>query len=71
MQLYENRVRELNERLNSTSVDRFSSSQLQQDREEAQQKLEEARESRAKAQTELDDLKEEARKAGVSPGVFR
>ena len=71
MQLYENRVRELNERLNSTSIDRFSASQLQQDREEAQLKLEEAREARAKAQTELDELKEEARRAGVAPGVFR
>jgi chromosome segregation ATPase len=71
MQLYESRIRELNERLNSPSVDRFSASQLQQDREEAQQKLEEAREARAKAQTELDELKEEARRAGVSPGVFR
>lgn len=71
IQLYENRVRELNERLNSTSVDRFSAAQLQQDREDAQQKLEEAREARAKAQSELDDLKEEARRAGVSPGVFR
>jgi chromosome segregation ATPase len=71
MQLYENRIRELNERLNSPSVDRFSASQLQQDREEAQQKLEEAREAQAKAQTELDELKEEARRAGVSPSVFR
>ena len=71
MQLYENRVRELNDRLNSTAVDRFSASQLQQDREEAQQKLDEAREARSKAQTELDDLKEEARKAGVSPGALR
>jgi hypothetical protein len=71
MQLYENRIRDFNERLNHPSVDRFSAAQLQQDREDAQQKLEEAREARAKAQTELDEIKEEARKAGVSPGVFR
>jgi hypothetical protein len=71
--LYENRVRELNQRIrnNSGSGDNFYIAQLAQDRDEAQQKLEEAEEARDKARRELDNLLEEARRAGVPPGVFR
>lgn len=82
IQLYENRVRDLNQQIminsggkdksgNATGGDNFYIGQLRQDRDEAQQKLDEARSALAKAQTDLDTLKEEARRAGVPPGVFR
>lgn len=71
--LYENRLRELNQkiRVNSGSGDNFYIAQLSQDRDEAQQKLNEAQEARDTARKELDDLLEEARRAGIPPGVFR
>ena len=82
VQLYDNRVRDLNQQLSTnsggkdkkghnTGGDSFYALQLQKDREEAQQKLEEARAAQTQAQTELDALKEEARRAGVPPGLFR
>ena len=71
MQLYEIRVRELTARMNNTSGDRFSSGQAQQELQESQQKLNEARDARTKAQSDLDALRDEARRAGVPPGVFR
>jgi DNA repair exonuclease SbcCD ATPase subunit len=82
IQLYDNRVRDLTQRLmtNSggrdksgkpTGGDNFYNAQLQQDLEEAQQKLGEARAALLKAQTDLDTLRDEARRAGVPPGVFR
>jgi chromosome segregation ATPase len=72
-QLYENRVRDLNQRITNNSVtgDNFYITQIQQERNEMQQKLEEARAARLKAQTDLDNLLEEARRNGVPPGVFR
>jgi hypothetical protein len=72
-QLYENRVRDLNQRIsnNSGTGDNFYIGQIQQERNEMQQKLEEARASRLKAQADLDNLLEEARRNGVPPGVFR
>ena len=72
-QLYENRVRDLNQRIsnNSGTGDNFYIAQIQQERNEMQQKLEEARAARLKAQTDLDNLLEEARRNGVPPGVFR
>src|SRR5262245_60647752 len=81
-QLYENRVRDLNQRMLSnsggrdqsgrpTGGDNFYNLQLQQDRDEAQQKLNEARDASTKAQADLDALRDEARRAGVPPGVFR
>lgn len=72
-QLYENRVRDLNQRIsnNSGTGDNFYIAQIQQERNEMQQKLEEARAARLKAQTDLDTLLEEARRSGVPPGVFR
>ncbi|MEW6130820.1 MAG: hypothetical protein AB1757_27570 [Acidobacteriota bacterium] len=69
--LYENRIRSLNEMLTNPNRDRFSGSQLDQDRAEAQSKLEEARTAYAKAQDDLRKLFDDARRAGVDPGVFR
>ncbi len=73
VQLYENRVRDLNQRIsnNSGTGDNFYIAQIQQERNEMQQKMEEARAARTKAQTDLDALLEEARRNGVPPGVFR
>ena len=71
MQLYELRVNELRARMTNSSTDRFSAAQVQEELEAAQQKLNEARNARTKAQHELDALMEEARRAGISPGVFR
>ena len=72
-QLYENRVRDLNQRISSNSGtgDNFYIAQIQQERNEMQQKLEQARAARTKAQIDLDALLEEARRNGVPPGVFR
>jgi hypothetical protein len=82
VQLYDNRVRDLNQQISTnsggkdkngrnTGGDSFYALQLQKDREEAQQKMEEARAAQTQAQTDLDALKEEARRAGVPPGLFR
>jgi chromosome segregation ATPase len=82
IELYNNRVRDLNQQLatnssgkdksgRKTGGDSFFAGQLQKDREEAQQKLDEARGALAKAQSDLEDLRQEARRAGVPPSVFR
>ena len=82
VQLYDNRVRDLNQQIStnsggkdrngrSTGGDSFFGLQLQKDRDEAQQKLEEARAALSQGQTDLDALREEARRAGVPPGLFR
>ncbi len=73
VQLYDNRVRDLNQRIttNSVSGDNFYIAHLKEERDESQQKLEEARAARNKAYNDIDALKEEARRAGVPPGVFR
>jgi chromosome segregation ATPase len=75
VQLFENRVRDVAQQILSTGGqnrgDNFYIMQLQQDRDEAQQKLDEARAARSKAQEDLDGLMEEARRNGVAPGVFR
>ena len=73
VQLYENRVRDLNQRIsnNSGTGDNFYIAQIQQERNEMQQKMAEARAARTKAQNDLDVLLEEARRNGVPPGVFR
>ena len=82
IELYNNRIRDLNQQLatnssgkdskgHKTGGDSFFAGQLQQDREEAQRKLDEARGALAKAQNELEDLREQARRAGVSPALFR
>lgn len=75
IQLYENRVRDISQRLlmngGKKGGDNFYSIQLQQDRQDAQQKFDEARASLAKAQADLEALREEARRAGVTPDLFR
>jgi chromosome segregation ATPase len=82
IQLYDNRVRDLNQQMTTnsggkdksghrTGGDGYFAAQLQKDRDEAQQKLDEARTALSKAQTDLDALRDEARRAGVPPGLFR
>jgi hypothetical protein len=71
LQLYENRVRSLNEMITNPNKDRFSGAQLEQDRNEAQDKADEARAALTKAQADIDKLINEARAAGIQPGVFR
>lgn len=82
IQLYDNRVRDLNQQIStnsggkdkngrSTGGDSFFALQLQKDRDEAQQKLDEARAAQTQAQNDLYALREEARRAGVPPGLFR
>lgn len=75
IQLYENRVRDLQQHIllngGKKGGDNFYTAQLQQDKEEAQQSLDEARAARSRALSKLEQLMEEARRAGVPPGVFR
>jgi len=73
VQLYENRLRELNQQITNQSVsgDNFYIARLQQDRDEAQRQMTEAQAAYDKARADIDDLMEEARRAGVPPGVFR
>lgn len=82
VQLYDNRIRDLNQQITSnsggkdkngraTGGDSFFANQLQKDRDDAQQKLDEARAAETKAQNDLYALKEDARRAGVPPGLFR
>jgi hypothetical protein len=82
VQLYDNRVRDLTQQISAnsggkdkngrgTGGDSFFALQLQKDREEAQQKLDAARGEQTQAQTDLEALREEARRAGVPPGLFR
>jgi chromosome segregation ATPase len=75
LELYEYRVRDVSQRIlmngGKKGGDNFYVFQLQKDRDEAQQKLAEARAALTKAQTDLNALKEEARRAGISPDLFR
>lgn len=75
VQLYDNRVRDVSQRILQTGGkeggDNFYLAHLQQERQEAQQQLDEERAASMKARSDLDSLKEEARRAGVPPGVFR
>lgn len=75
LSLYENRVRDISQRIimngGKKGGDNFYMAQLQQDRAEAQAKMDEARAALSKAQADLDALKEEARRAGVSRDLFR
>jgi len=73
IQLYEDRVRDLNQRItnNSRTGDNYFIGRLQEDLSEAQKSLQEAQEAYDKSQADLDALKEEGRTAGVPPGVFR
>jgi chromosome segregation ATPase len=73
--LYENRVRDISQRIimngGKKGGDNFYIAQLQQDRADAQAKLDEARAALTKAQADLEALKEEARRANVSRDLFR
>jgi len=73
--LYENRVRDISQRIimngGKKGGDNFYMAQLQQDRADAQAKMDEARAALSKAQADLDALKEEARRADVSRDLFR
>lgn len=73
--LFDNRVRDVSQRILQTGGkeggDNFYIAHLQQERQEAQQQLDESRAASVKARSDLDALKEEARRAGVPPGVFR
>lgn len=73
--LYENRVRDVSQRIlmngGKKGGDNFYTAQLQQDRDDAQTKLDEARAALTKAQADLDALKDEARRADVSRDLFR
>jgi len=73
VKLYDDRIRELNQRIttNTRTGDNFFISQLQQQRADAQRDQDEARADYEKALRELEALKDEARRAGVPPGVFR
>jgi Zn-finger nucleic acid-binding protein len=57
--------------MNNPNADRFSNAQLQQDRDDAQASLQEAHDAKAKARSDLEDLMDEARRAGVAPSLFR
>jgi len=73
--VYENRVRDISQHILLTGGknggDNFYIMQLQQDQDEAQQKLNEAISARTSARNDLEALMEEARRNGVPPGVFR
>ena len=82
VRLYDNRIRDLNQQITANSSgrnssgkatggDSFFAAQLYKDRDEAQQKLEESRSAEVQAQNDLYALREEARRAGVPPGLFR
>lgn len=75
IQLYQNRVNDISQRIlmngGKKGGDNFYMLQLQKDRDEAQEKLDESRAALSKAQTDLENLKEQARRAGVTPDLFR
>lgn len=74
-QLYQNRVNDISQRIlmngGKKGGDNFYMLQLQKDREEAQQKFGESQAALSKAQSDLDALKEQARRAGVTADLFR
>lgn len=73
VQVYENRVRDIQQRILNTSGtgDNFTLSQLQQDKADAQRSLEDAQTTKTRASEKRDALVEEARRAGLPPGTFR
>ncbi|MEN3332672.1 MAG: hypothetical protein V7641_2037 [Blastocatellia bacterium] len=78
-QLYADRVRDIQQRiLNNGSSgpgkkggDNFMLAQLQQEKEEAQRNLDDAQSAKTRALEKREALIEEARRAGVPPGIFR
>jgi DNA repair exonuclease SbcCD ATPase subunit len=77
IQLYENRVRDLNQRILINSGgkgkggDNFFNMTLAQERDEAQRKLDQAIEAREKARRDLEALKQQARQAGLPLSIFK
>src|SRR5436853_4676878 len=79
MKLYEDRVRDLQQRILNTGStgpgkkggDNFTIAQLQQEQEEAQRSLDDAQAAKNRALEKRAALIEEARAAGVPPGIFR
>jgi hypothetical protein len=77
IQLYENRVRDLNQRILINSGgkgkggDNFFNMTLAQERDEAQRKLDQAIEARDKASRDLEALKQQARQQGLPPSIFK
>jgi chromosome segregation ATPase len=79
MQLYADRVRDIQQRILSTGSsgpskkggDNFTIAQLQQEKEEAQHSLDDAQAAKNRAIEKRDALIEEARRAGVPSGIFR
>ncbi|HYX41279.1 MAG TPA: hypothetical protein VE821_06260, partial [Pyrinomonadaceae bacterium] len=78
-QLYDDRIRDIQQRiLNNGSPgpgkkggDNFTMAQLQKDKEEAQRNFDDAQAAKHRALEKRDALIEEARRAGVSPDIFR
>jgi hypothetical protein len=78
-QLYADRLRDIQQRiLNNGSPgpgkkggDNFMLAQLQQEKEEAQRNFDDAQAAKNRALEKRDALIEEARRAGVPPGIFR
>jgi hypothetical protein len=79
VQLYSDRLRDIQQRiLNNGSAgagkkggDNFTLAQLQQEKEEAQRGFDDAQSAKTRAIEKRDALIEEARRAGVPPGLFR
>jgi hypothetical protein len=71
IKLYEDRIRALNELITNPNRDRFSNASLEQDRQDAKDSLAEAEKALSKAQDDMEKLMDEARQAGIPPGVFR
>jgi hypothetical protein len=73
LELYENRIREINQRMQNSagSGDNFFLSKLQEERDQAEESFNEAQAAYQQAQQEIEQLKQEGRRAGVAPGVFR
>jgi hypothetical protein len=79
VQLYSDRIRDIQQRILSNGSpgagkkggDNFMAAQLQQEKEEAQRNLDDAQAAKTRATEKRDALIEEARRAGVPPGVFR
>jgi len=79
VQLYGDRVRDIQQRIlnngsggaGKSGGDNFTLAQLQQEKEEAQRNLDDAQSAKTRAVEKRDALIEEARRAGVPPGLFR
>ena len=78
VQLYSDRVRDIQQRIVGSSsgagkggIDNFTLAQLKKDKEEAQRSLDDAQAAKDRAIEKRSALIEEARRAGVSPDIFR